>query len=132
MEKKLNYSVLRYSPSAISGEKINLGIILCDEESNYREFYFSKKFSRLSSFDDEINLKMVKTLLYGIEEEVSGDLFSYEAFDIEKFTKFYVNDFAFDKPKTISYTDLEDTVSRLKKTYFRFDFEKKERPSKER
>ena len=60
MEKILKYSVLRYSPSSVSGEKINLGIIFFDETLNYREFRYSKKFSRLSSFDDEININLVK------------------------------------------------------------------------
>lgn len=34
MEKILKYSVLRYSPSSVSGEKINLGIIFFDETLN--------------------------------------------------------------------------------------------------
>lgn len=36
MEKILKYSVLRYSPSTVAGEKINLGIIFYDMKSGYR------------------------------------------------------------------------------------------------
>ena len=63
MKKLLKYSVLRYSPSTIAGEKINLGIMFYDIPSGYREFKYSKKFSRLATFDDEIDLTMVKKLL---------------------------------------------------------------------
>lgn len=131
MEKILKYSVLRYSPSTVAGEKINLGIIFCDMESGYREFKYSKKFTRLSTFDDEINLAMVKKMLQGIEDDVAGNLFTYDNFDIDQYTKYFVNAFSFEKPKSIYYDNLEEMIDRLHKTYFRFEYDKKERPSKE-
>lgn len=131
MEKMLKYSVLRYSPSTVAGEKINLGIIFCDEENGYREFRYSKKFSRLANFDDEIDINMVKELLKGIQEDVEGTLFTYSDFDIANYTKYYVNDFCFDRPKTVAYDDLNEIVTRLYKTYFRFEYDRSERPSKE-
>ncbi|MDD6441828.1 MAG: DUF3037 domain-containing protein [bacterium] len=130
MEKILKYSVLRYSPSSVSGEKINLGIIFFDETLNYREFRYSKKFSRLSSFDDEININLVKKLLQSIKDEVEGNLFTYNKFDIDEYIKYYVNDFCFDKPKSIKYEVLEEMTERLHKAYFRFDYDKSQRPSK--
>lgn len=131
MGKLLKYSVLRYSPSKVAGEKINLGIIFSDMESNYREFKYSKKFSRLSTFDDEIDISMVKKLLQGICDDVSGNLFTYDNFDIDQYTKYFVNDFSFEKPKLIEYDDLDEIVKKLHKTYFRFEYDKAERPSKE-
>ena len=129
MEKILKYSVLRYSPSTVAGEKINLGIIFYDVVSGYREFKYLKKFNRLSTFDDEIDLSMVKKLLQSIEDDVSGNLFSLK-FDIEEYTKYFVSDFSFDKPKLIQYDDLNDMIERLHKTYFRFEYDKAHRPSK--
>lgn len=131
MGKLLKYSVLRYSPSKVAGEKINLGILFCDMESDYKEFKYSKKFSRLSAFDDEIDIGMVKKLLQSISDDVSGNLFSYDEFDIEQYTKFFINDFTFEKPKLIEYDDLAEMVKKLHKTYFRFEYDKTERPSKE-
>lgn len=130
MKHILKYSVLRYSPSKIAGEKINLGIIFVDEEHDFRHFRYTKKLSRLTNFDDEIDLKMVKALLKGIEEDVKGTLFT-KNFDIDAYTKYYINDFCFETPKMIPYTDLDGMIEKLNKTYFRFDYEKKERPSKE-
>lgn len=130
MEKILKYSVLRYSPSSVAGEKINLGIIFCDENRGYREFRYSKKFSRLSSFDDEINVTLVRRLLQTIKDDVEGNLFTYDKFDMEEYIKYYVNDFFFDKPKLIKYDSWEEMIERLNKTYFRFDYDKVNRPSK--
>lgn len=130
MVKLLKYSVLRYSPSTISGEKINLGIIFYEEDINYREFRFSKNFSRLSKFDDEIDIKLVKKLMAGIKEEVEAEIYDYKLFDIDKYIQYYINDFCFESTKTIKYDDLEDMIERLNKTYFRFDYEKSERPNK--
>lgn len=93
-------------------------------ESNYREFKYSKKFSRLSTFDDEIDISMVKKLLQSISDDVSGNLFTYNKFDIDQYTKFFVNDFSFEKPKLIEYDDMEEIVKKLHKTYFRFEYDK--------
>lgn len=130
-EKILKYSVLRYSPSKVAGEKINLGIIFYDMESGYKVFKYSRKFSRLSTFDDEIDVQMVKKLLQSIADDVSGNLFTYNKFDIDQYTKYFVSDFSFEKPKAIQYDDLEEMIQRLHKTYFRFEYDKAERPSKE-
>ncbi len=130
MEKILKYSVLRYSPSTIAGEKINLGIIFYDMDSGYREFKYTRKFSRLTTFDDEVDLTMVKKLLKSIEDDVSGNLFTQNNFDIDKYTKYFVSDFCFEKPQAIQYDDLHEMISRLHRTYFRFEYEKIDRPSK--
>lgn len=131
MDKLLKYSVLRYSPSSVAGEKINLGIMFYDIASGYREFKYSKKFSRLATFDDEIDLKMVRKLLQGIADDVTGNIFTYDKFDIDEYTKFFVSDFSFEKPKIIQYDNLDEMIERLHKTYFRFEYDKKERPTKE-
>lgn len=128
MDKVMKYSVLRYSPSKIAGEQINLGIIFESETEYYREFRFIKKFKRLSDFDDEIDVDVVKELLKSIREDVEGTLISDE-FHFDEYIKFFINDFYFEEPKRISYTEISEIVETLYKTYFRFDLEKKERPS---
>ena len=71
-EKVLEYSVLRYSPS--TGERINLGILFNEQQMHFMDFKFTKSLTRLSRFDDEININMVRLLLASIKEEV--DYFS--------------------------------------------------------
>ena len=129
MEKVLKYSVLRYSPSILAGEKINLGILFSEESVGYHSFYYTHNFGRIKSFDDEINKSVIKEFLLGIEEEISSELHdSY--FDIEKYIKYYINDYKFEAPQVIMYDDLDAVIRRLIKVYFRFDFERSERPDR--
>lgn len=129
MEKRIKYSVFRYSPSKVAGEIINLGILFFALDEDYRDFKYSKRLTRLAKFDDEVSIEMVRSLLSGIQKEVRGDLFSYDSFDIDEFTKFYVNDFFFDAPKIIAYEDLRDITERLHRLYFRFEYAKEDRPT---
>ncbi len=129
MEKVMRYSVLRYSPSKISGERINLGILFDSKIDGYHSFMYSRKFSRLSHFSDEVNVNDVKDLLGNIAEDVKGSLLSTEEFDIDEYVKYFINDFNFERPKMVAYDDLEEIVDKLYKTYFRFDFDKKDRPT---
>ena len=129
MEKVLKYSVLRYSPSAISGEKINLGILFAEESLGYHSFYYTKNLGRVKHFDDGLNPTILKDFLRGIEEEIAGE-WNKEDFDIHKFIKYYINEYRFEKPQAIIYDDFKETMNRLVKTYFRFDFSKEERPSR--
>ncbi len=127
MEKLLKYSVLRYSPSIISGERINLGILFSEESIGFHMFRYTARLSRVRNFDDEVDLKSLRALLRGIAKEVEG---SNQDFDISAYIKYYINDFAFEKPNTIIYEDLDKTVNDLYGAYFRFDLAPDERPSK--
>jgi len=115
----------------VAGEKINLGILFCEDNIGYKEFRYTKKLNRLQSFDDEVDIPFVREWLQGLSVHISGDLFSKDIFDIDEFTRFYINDFQFEKPREIVYDDLELTTEQLFKTYFRFDYNKAERTTKE-
>lgn len=130
MKKQLRYSVLRYSPSKIAGEKINLGIIFEDKENDKREFRHTARFRRIAGFDDELNMETLKNLLNGIKTDVEPSLFSNAQFDLDSYIKFFINDFNFDEPKSVYYDDWDETVEKINKIYFRFDYEKNKRPSK--
>ena len=126
MEKILKYSVLRYSPTLFSGEKLNLGILFSEENTGYHSFQFTKNFQRIKNFDDTISIKDLKMLLIDLKEEVED---TTVRFDIDSFIKFYINDYCFEKTQILFYEDLEETTEQLFKSYFRFDFEKKDIPT---
>jgi len=125
--KYLYYSVLRYSPSRLAGEVINLGILFCDSD-NRVSFSHIKRFTRLSHFDDEINVKEVEELLISIEKEVNTQA-SKGLFDIDKFIEFYINTFVFDEPKRVICDDFEQKVAFVEGIYLRYDKDKKNRLS---
>lgn len=127
-ERIVKYSVLRYVPSKIGGEVMNLGVLLCDENSENVRFMCIKKYARLSSFDDELDVADVKELLNSIRNEVDS-LSSQGLFEIEQFTRFYKNTFSFDKPKMTSSENFEETCSLIEGLYLKYDKPKKDRPS---
>ncbi len=123
MKKTLKYSVLKYSPAKIPGEFINIGILFSEEAVNYHAFYYSKNIARITKFDDVIDANVLRDFLFGIKQDVEE--YDYdENFDIDYYVKFYINDYKFEKPKTIEYEDLEEIIDALKKTYFRFAYPK--------
>lgn len=84
MSKLLKYSVLRYSPSVLSGESINLGILFSEENIGYYSFRFTRNLARIKSFDDELNREALFDLLTGIKEEVDLES-NQKIFKIDRF-----------------------------------------------
>ena len=52
----IEYSVLGYYPSAISDEKINVGILFHELDSGRRTFYVMKNWECLEKFDNELDI----------------------------------------------------------------------------
>ena len=119
MYKHLKYSVLRYSPNPITGERINLGILFSDDEINFKEFVPTKDFVRLQNFDDELDIEAVKALLDGIKSDIADET---RRFDIKEYTKYYVNSFAFDTVNTVLYVDLKEMLDRMTKLYLKMNY----------
>ena len=90
MRKVMKYAVLRYSPSKIAGEAINLGIIFVSEDEEERAFAHIQKWNRLRHFDDEVNVDLVKLLIEQMKEDVEGTLLNQgKAFSLEKYICIY-------------------------------------------
>lgn len=131
MDTKLKYSVLRYSPSMVAGESINLGVLFSDQTGEFREFNYTMRWNRVKEFDDELDIDMLKIILKSIKDEVRVSIYNYKKFNIEKFTSYYSNEYRFDTPIEIFCSDIYDSVDEITKMYLRYDFEKKQRPSRE-
>ena len=127
MEKILKYSVLRYSPSIVSGESINLGILYSDEATGFHSFRFTHRLNRVLQFDDTLSKEKLLNILEGIETTVSEQK---DDFDIDKYIKYYINSYRFERTQHILYDDLEKTMEELYAMFFRFDYAKEERPSR--
>lgn len=96
--KTLKYSILRYSPSLIAGESINLGVLLSIDDGEHREFIHTKNWNRIEKFDDEVNVDGVKFLLNAIREEIAISIYNKDTFDIESFASRFTNEYRFDSP----------------------------------
>lgn len=129
----LIYSILRYEPSIVSGEKINLGAIFCYPSTDYREFFSISKWSRVSAFDDTLNIPLMKDLMQDIRSEMGTSL-NNPQFDINKFCLKYNSELYFDTCTMLTNvlaTDLSSQIEDIKKLYFQFEFDVSVRPSNE-
>lgn len=131
MGKEMKYSVLRYSPRMKVGEAINLGILAADEENGLADFFYSTKRNRVEAFDDEISYARVLKLMKSIKKDIDEYQEKRQDFDLNQYIKYYINSFYFEEPTTISYDSYGETTLRLRKLFLWFDFEKKDRFTKE-
>lgn len=128
---KIVYSVFRYYPSFVSGESINLGVLFYNESENYSSFHHTKKFGRVAAFDDEMNIPFLKLMLSSLKKEFNNPIYSENKIDIDQKTRYYMNEFKFDKPIEINIeNNLEETIENIKKIYLRFDYDISERINK--
>lgn len=125
----MRFSVLRYTPSRAAGEYINIGVLFVDEQEHFIHFSSIKRMSRLSAFDDEVDVKGVQRLLKSIEREVVKKMDNND-FLLKDFIQYYLNGYVFSEPKKIVYDDFDKMVAMLERTYLKFDFEKKERSNR--
>lgn len=127
----LIYSILRYEPSIVSGEKINLGAIFHYISTDYREFFSISKWARVSAFDDTLNISLMKDLMQDIRLEM-GTALDNPQFEIEKFCSRYNSELYFDTCTLltdISEVDLSSQIEDIKKLYFQFEYDASVRPS---
>jgi hypothetical protein len=127
----VKFSILSYYPSFITNENINIGILFELPEVKEAFFHYLKKWDRIASFDDELNLNFFKDYLRGISDEVSTSISNYhKVFVIEEYIKFFVNEYKFSKIQLIDVDEPYEFIDQTKKVYLRFDFDKSERLTK--
>lgn len=124
----IEYSVLTYSPSIISGEKINVGILFNVPESDECLFEHTKNWRRITSFDDELDIDFFKLYMKGIKEQVEPGLFSQTNW--RNFIRDFTNEFSFSSVTRVEANDsVEELIEQTKRMYLRFDYAKNKRPS---
>jgi len=126
---QVEYSALKYYNSIISEECLYIGMLYNNVTTGQRNFRYISNFNRFKSFDDKANINFIKTYLKGIKTQVENDVFNYSSFDINEFTKIFVNEFRFTNIMKMEVDENEDYVENLTKLYLKFDFNKKNRLS---
>ncbi len=127
--RTIEYSVLSYSPSIAVGERINVGILFHLPENNLTIFEHTKKWSRLSAFDDELDIEFVKLLFKGIEQRFESNLSNYKKDWVELMYNF-ANEFRFSSVNKLEIDEpVEQFIEGTKKFYLRYDFPKDKRHS---
>lgn len=127
---ELQYSIFRYAPSIVSGEKINLAAAFYYPETGYRELFSISRWNRISAFDDTLNISLLKALMADIKDEMGTEL-DNPHFDLRKFCLQYDSELYFDKCESlvdVSLDALPAQIEEVKRMYFQFEYDLAERP----
>lgn len=127
---KILFSVLKYR--LITNESINIGVLFHNLDTDERRLETITKWSRVRNFDDEINIKFFKILISGIKEEIESTFFSdVVEFDIQSYTKVFYNEMRFTKIYESDTKDFNKFIEDTKKNFLRYDYDKKDRPTRD-
>ncbi|AEB77347.1 hypothetical protein ADU80_00395 (plasmid) [Clostridium botulinum] len=127
---KIYFSVLSYHPSFITDESINVAILFYNEKTDERNFEITTKWQRVQSFDDEVNIDILKLLLKGMQCEIQNTFWSREkSFNIYNYTDTFINELRFSKIYTSNTDNMKSFVEKTKKMFLRYDYNKKDRPN---
>ena len=127
MDKFFKYTILKYRPSSVLDEQVNVGILFIFFDESKVVFSFPKSLSRLSALYPDINLPDIKNYLAAFQSRAnklsSKNLFVASVSDnlIEKeFLKADANSFFFSDFKVGVYHSIEKTVDHFKSQYFAY------------
>lgn len=127
---KVYFSIFYHYPSIIAKECIVLGVLAYNPDDNIFDFRTIKNTSRITAFNDEIDIAFLKRYLNAMKKSIER-LVKRNMFDIHEFTRHYVNELQFDTVKSISIEEsFEDFVESCVRRYMPFDYNKKDRPQK--
>jgi hypothetical protein len=71
--KKYQYQIVRYVHDQITGEFVNVGIIVFHPESNFLEGRFIKKYHRITQFFKNVNGDFLVSTLRNFNQELMFD-----------------------------------------------------------
>ncbi len=139
---KIFYSVLRYIPSTVREEQINIGIAIHIPSLQFSKLYITSNRRRIKQFDDEYNPDFFKMVLSSLKYDLDfgsidgdttlpiGDFKDIKSeFFLESRTSYLANMFIFSPVNTIT-TDknsIEEDIGNIKDTYLYYDKPKDKR-----
>lgn len=119
MSHLFKYSVIRYVPDELREEFINIGMIFHSPELEYVDLKFTTDFTRVSAFDDEIDINFLKIILEGIRQGTVSEPTKEELTDynfIETRTRYYANQIQFSSTQSFVTDDYEKDLNDLFKS----------------
>lgn len=152
MNSKLYFSILKYIPSIVRMESINVGIAVHSPVQHYSKFFKTKNLNRVKAFDDEYNKDFFKMVMESLEYELNyGKLSNESVLDLrfendetqfsdisqetflEDHTSYLVNEFRFTSPQYIETNEkeIEEDIENLKNMYLYYDKPKDKRISRD-
>jgi hypothetical protein len=139
VESKTLFTSIKYVPLNGNGEAINIAVVLHDYTRG--ELYFDKirKYRRISSFDDELEMNAFKETLSGIEEFINHP-FRKTLMDNEKgrydenylfdISSMFLNEYRMGEIQPVYTSNIKNSFKHLRDTFLYYDNDRKNRPNK--
>jgi hypothetical protein len=139
MDKIFKYTLLKYRPSSVLDEQVNIGVLFLFAEDNRVVFVFPDSLTRLSSLYPDADLRDIKTYLTDFrtraiklsDKKLSIDTnlenWTEKAFLIADANSFFFSDF-----KVGVYSSVEATVDHFRKQYLAYYDKRKKRQLKKK
>ncbi|NFI03714.1 hypothetical protein FC959_04700 [Clostridium botulinum] len=124
----IEYAIMYHSPSYVSIDRITLAILFFNKQTKETHLSKTKNWKRVSLFNDELEIELIKLQLDGINSEIH-DIAKSPDFSLEKYTKFYVNELRFTNVISTSVDDFNFFIKECSRQYMPQDYEKSKRPS---
>ncbi|MGN7402712.1 DUF3037 domain-containing protein [Cytobacillus praedii] len=135
--KTIFYSICKYVPDIIRGEFINVGVLTYIPEMGMSKFQKTKNLARVTAFDDELELDVLKALLESLEIQFNNPSLPKKIADpspeyLQSELVYFVNQLQFSEIKALNSTSVEEDTRDLYDMYLYYDQKKSNRISAER
>ncbi len=127
---QVDYSILCHYPSLISKDCITIAVLLFNKNTKEISLVSTKNWSRVRSFNEDLDVDLIKLQLEGIQDEITN-IAKAPNFSLDKYTKFYVNDLKFTDIVSTKTENFQEFVNECSRQYLICDYSKDERPSKD-
>ncbi len=147
LDSILYYSVLKYIPSAIRMESINVGIAIHYPAKKFSHFYRTTNTKRIRSFDDEYDSTFFRMVMESLEYELNFGHLKVDTLDLkskdelERFSditdknfldnriSYLANEFRFSPVQSVATTDesIQKDIENIKDMYLYYDKPKSKR-----
>ena len=124
----IDYSILYHAPSYVSIDRITLAILFFNKDTKESRLISTRNWKRVSLFNDDLDIELIKLQLEGIEEEID-DIAKSPDFTLKKYTKFYVNELKFTDVISTSVENFNEFIKECSRQYMPQDYDKGKRPS---
>ncbi|WP_040286451.1 DUF3037 domain-containing protein [Sporosarcina koreensis] len=143
MKTTIFFSICRYVPSLLRGEKVNVGFAYHLPSEGLLGFYDSKNMKRIRNFDDEVEADMIHAVFESLKYDFSSDyLDGVEEYEDKKLfsnsllkskIKNYVNQIQFSDVSVYETCDnLDKAIEDIADMYLYFDKPKSQRMNHQR
>lgn len=126
---EVEYSIMVHYPSLVSKDCITIALLFYNKTAKESKLVTIKNWNRVRSFNDDLDIDLIKLQLEGIDEEIHTICKAHD-FNLNKYIKFYQNALKFLDVTKVYVDNFDSFISECSRQYLILDYKKSERPSK--